>query len=191
VRYADDCNIYVRSERAGQRVMQSVTSWLERRLRLKVNRSKSAVARPQERKFLGFSFTWDERPRRRLAPQSVARFRQRVRKLTARNRGLKREELVSYLQGWRAYFGFSEAQTALQRLDAWLRRRLRAAVWKQWKRGRTRFAELTKRGVGRQLAARVAGSAHGPWRLSRTTALSVALPNAYFDSLGIPRLAAR
>jgi RNA-directed DNA polymerase len=191
VRYADDCNIYVRSERAGQRVMQSITGWLERRLRLQVNRSKSAVARPQERQFLGFSFTKDERPRRRIGARAVTHFKQRVRQLTARNRGLRLEELIVYLRGWRSYFAFTEAQGSPQRLDAWLRRRLRAAIWKQWKRGRTRYAELTKRRVDHTLAAKLAGSAHGAWRLSRTPTMSLALPNAYFDSLGIPRLAAR
>jgi RNA-directed DNA polymerase len=191
VRYADDANIYVRSERAGQRVMQSISGWLERRLKLKVNVSKSAVARPQQRKFLGFSFTREERPRRRIAPQAVTRFRQRVRQLTARNRGLRPEGLARYLRGWREYYGFCETPSVLRDLDSWLRRRLRCVVWKQWKRGRIRFAELRKRGVSRDLAAQTAGSAHGPWRLSRSPALSLALPNVYFDSLAIPRLATR
>lgn len=191
VRYADDCNVYVRSERAGQRVMQSVTSWLERRLHLAVNRSKSAVGRPHERKFLGFSLTRGLEPRRRIAPASILRFKQKVRELTARNRGLRVEALSRYLRGWRRYFGFCETPSVLRDLDSWIRRRLRCVYWKQWKRGRNRFAELRRRGVGKDLAAQTAGSVRGPWRISCSPALSFAFPNAYFDSLGIPRLANR
>jgi RNA-directed DNA polymerase len=194
VRYADDCNIYVRSERAGQRVMASVASFITRRLKLKVNGEKSAVARPMERKFLGFSFTNERQPRRRVAPKAVARFKQRVRELTRRTRGVSFEqmvtELATYLRGWRSYFGFCETPSVLQGLEQWLRRRLRAVLWKQWKRGRRRFAELRKRDINVQLAAKTAGSAHGPWRLARSPALAYALPTAFFDSLGLPRLTA-
>jgi len=194
VRYADDCNIYVRSERAGQRVMASVSSFITRRLKLKVNGEKSAVARPAERKFLGFSFTRDREPRRRIAPKAVARFKRRVRELTRRTRGVSlqsmAEELSAYLRGWRSYFGFCETPSVLHGLEQWLRRRLRAVLWKQWKRGRRRFAELRKRDIGVQLAAKTAGSAHGPWRIAASPALSFALPTAYFDSLGLPRLTA-
>jgi RNA-directed DNA polymerase len=194
VRYADDCNIYVRSERAGQRVMASVASFITRRLKLKVNGEKSAVARPMERKFLGFSFTNERQPRRRVAPKAVARFKQRVRELTRRTRGVSFEqmvtELATYLRGWRSYFGFCETPSVLQGLEQWLRRRLRAVLWKQWKRGRRRFAELRKRDINVQLAAKTAGSAHGPWRLARSPALAHALPTAFFDSLGLPRLTA-
>jgi RNA-directed DNA polymerase len=194
VRYADDCNIYVRSERAGQRVMASVSSFITRRLKLKVNGEKSAVARPAERKFLGFSFTRDREPRRRIAPKAIARFKRRVRELTRRTRGVSlesmAEELSAYLRGWRSYFGFCETPSVLHGLEQWLRRRLRAALWKQWKRGRRRFAELRKRDIGVQLAAKTAGSAHGPWRIAASPALSFALPTAYFDSLGLPRLTA-
>ncbi len=192
VRYADDCNIYVRSERAGQRVMASVSSFITRRLKLKVNGEKSAVARPAERKFLGFSFTTERQPRRRVAPKAIARFKRRVRELTRRTRGVSFEKIVedlsTYLRGWRSYFGFCETPSVLQHLEKWLRRRLRAVQWKQWKRGRRRFAELRQRDIGVQLAARTAGSAHGPWRLAASPALSVALPTSYFDSLGLPRL---
>ena len=194
VRYADDSNVYVRSERAGRRVMESLTAFITRRLKLKVNAQKSAVARPAERKFLGFSFTSDLQPKRRIAPKALQRFKERVRELTRRTRGVSLarmvEELSAYLRGWHGYFGFCQTPTVLQRLDKWLRRRLRSVLWKQWKRGRTRFAELRKRDIGAELAARTAGSAHGPWRLAASPALSYALPNAYFDSLGLPTLAA-
>ena len=192
VRYADDCNIYVRSLRAGERVRASITSWLEKKLKLKVNREKSAVGRPWERKFLGFSFTSGPEPKRRIAPKARARFKQRVRELTRRNRGKSLEatvqELSSYLRGWRGYFGYCQTPSVLKGLEQWTRRRLRAIVWKQWKRGKVRYAELRKRGVSRDLAAKTAGSAHGPWRLSNSPALAIALPNAYFESLGLPRL---
>ncbi len=129
VRYADDCNIYVRSERAGQRVMESVTRFIRQRLKLKVNQEKSAVARPQERKFLGFSFTRNREPKRRIAPQAMARFKERVRELTRRTQGVSLEQRIDplgrYLLGWRNYFGFCQTPRVLAGLDSWIRRRLR------------------------------------------------------------------
>jgi RNA-directed DNA polymerase len=191
-RYADDSNIYVRSRRAGERVMASITAFITTKLKLKVNEQKSAVARPWERKFLGFSFTRDREPRRRIAPKAVLRFKERVRELTSRTRGISiermAEELAQYLRGWRGYFGICETPSVLSGLEEWTRRRLRSAIWKQWKRGSVRFAELRKRGVDKDLAAKTAGSAHGPWHLANSKGLAFALPNAYFDSLGIPRL---
>jgi RNA-directed DNA polymerase len=193
VRYADDCNIYVRSQRAGERVMASVEGFLTKRLKLKVNKAKSAVARPSKRKFLGFCFMSGKQPRRRIAPQSLVRLRSRVRDLTRRTRGKSltqiAKELSVYLIGWRGYFGFCETPSVLRDLDQWTRRRLRAIAWKQWKRGPTRFAELRRRGVGRDLAAQAAGSPRGPWRLSNSPALTIALPNAFFTSLGLAPLA--
>jgi RNA-directed DNA polymerase len=195
VRYADDNNIYVRSRRAGERVMESVTRFITRRLKLKVNEEKSAVGQPAERKFLGFSFTREREPRRRIAPKAIVRFKKRVRELTRRTRGVSieqmTEELTRYLRGWIGYFGRCQTPSVLEGLERWLRHRLRSVVWKQWKRGKVRFTELRKRGVSKELAAKTAGSAHGPWRLANSPALSIALPNAYFDSLGIPRLTAR
>jgi RNA-directed DNA polymerase len=194
VRYADDCNIYVRSVQAGQRVMGSVTRFLHEKLKLKVNREKSAVARPQERKFLGFSFTRDRKPKRRIAPKAKVRFKERVRELTSRTRGVSLEEMVrelaSYLRGWRSYFGFCQTPSVLVRLDSWIRRRLRSAQWKQWKRFGKRLRELRKHGVSRDWAMRIASSGHGPWRLSQTPSLRQALPDAAWDALGVPRLAA-
>lgn len=150
VRYADDSNIYVRSQRAGERVMRSIKQFITRQLKLKVNEEKSAVARPGERKFLGFSFTWQREPKRRIAPKAIVRFKQRVRELTRRTRGVSVETMVKqlgrYLTGWRGYFGFCQTPSVMQRLDQWLRRRLRSVVWKQWKYTRVRFAELRKRG---------------------------------------------
>jgi RNA-directed DNA polymerase len=191
-RYADDCNIYVRSRRAGERVMESITRFITAKLKLKVNSEKSAVAEPWVRKFLGFSFTRFGEPRRRIAPKAILRFRGRIRELTKRTRGVSTEqmaeELARYLRGWLGYFGKCQTPSVLQKLEEWTRHRLRSAIWKQWKRGSVRFAELRKRDVGKDLAAQTAGSAHGPWRIANSPALSFALPNAYFDSLGIPRL---
>jgi RNA-directed DNA polymerase len=195
VRYADDCNIYVRSQRAGERVMESMRRFIEKKLKLKINDSKSAVARPAERKFLGFSFFWRSGPRRRIAPKAIERFKERIRRLTQRTRGASMEriisELSSYLKGWRGYFRFCETPTVLISLEEWMRRRLRSVYWKQWKKSRKRFAELTRRGVAKELAAKTVGSCHGPWRLSNSPALSIALPIKYFDALGLPRLAVR
>ena len=192
VRYADDCNIYVASERAGKRVMRSVTGFITRRLKLKVNEAKSAVARPQERKFLGFSFTYGTESKRRIAPKALLRCKRRVRELTRRTRGIRLEqmtkELAAYLRGWKSYFGFSQTPSVLQRLEEWIRRRLRSMIWKQWKRGTVRLVKLRQRNVGAALAAQTAGSPHGPWRVANSPALSSAFPIAYFDALGLPRL---
>jgi RNA-directed DNA polymerase len=195
VRYADDSNIYVRSERAGQRVMESVTSFIERRLKLKVNAQKSAVARPEERTFLGFTFKRfgkSPEPRRSIAPKAVRRFKERVREITRRNRGVSMkcmvEELSAFLRGWRAYFGFCQTPEVFDSLDSWVRRRLRAVQWKQWKRPQRRCSELLKRGVSWVWAVTTAASARGPWHLARSQAVQVALPNAHFDSLGLFRL---
>jgi len=193
VRYADDCNIYVRSERAGHRVMEGVSRFITKELKLKVNGEKSAVGKASERQFLGFSFTGSETPKRRIAPKAIKRFKERVRKLTRRTRSVAMKRMVSdlsvYLRGWIGYFGFCETPSVLRDLDSWVRRRLRCAEWKRWKRGRTRFAELRKRGVGKELAAMMAGSAHGPWHLGRSRTMSIALPNTFFASLGLTPLA--
>ena len=195
VRYADDCNIYLRSQKAGERVMASIEKFLAKRLKLKINKAKSAVAKPSVRKFLGFSFTGGKTPRRRIAPQAIARFKARVRVLTCRTRGASLPQVVKelsiYLVGWRGYFGFCQTPSVLRALDEWIRRRLRAIAWKQWKHGRTRFAELRRRGVGRDLAAQTAGSPHGPWRLANSPALTKALPNRFLGSLGLTSVAVR
>lgn len=192
VRYADDSNIYVRSERAGQRVMKSVSDFLTRKLRLKVNATKSAVAKPSTRKFLGFSFSEGPNPKRLIAKQAVERFRRRVTELTGRTRGISLPrmigELSEYLRGWVGYFGFSERRTDLRDLDGWIRRRLRSAAWKQWQTGRRRYHELRRRGVPPERAKAVAGSSQGPWSMSHTVAMSQALSNRYLQTLGLPTL---
>jgi RNA-directed DNA polymerase len=194
VRYADDCNIYVRSRRAGERVMAGLEQFLTKRLKLKVNKAKSAVAPPHARKFLGFSFTSGKKRRRRIAPQAIARFKSRVLRLTQRTKGASLAQIVKelsvYLIGWRGYFGFCQTPSVLRELDEWTRRRLRAIAWQQWKRGPTRYRQLRRRGVNHVCAAQTAGSAHGPWRLSHSPALDTAFPNAFFTSLGLSSLAA-
>ncbi|MCL2647909.1 MAG: hypothetical protein FWD61_12995, partial [Phycisphaerales bacterium] len=195
VRYADDCNIYVHSERAGLRVMEGVSQFITKRLKLKVNESKSAVDRPYRRKFLGFSFTASRESRRRIAPGALAKFKEKIRELTSRTKGqsLRRLKvpLNLYLKGWRGYFGFSQTPSVLELRDKWIRRRLRSLAWKQWKHGQRRFAELRKRDIGKDLAARTAGSCHGPWRISKSPALAIALPNRLWDQLGIERVLVR
>jgi len=189
VRYADDCNIYVRSERAGQRVMKSISDFLTRKLRLKVNTAKSAVAKPSARKFLGFSLSDGPEPKRIIAKQALVRLRRRVVELTGRNRGISLErmtrELVEYLRGWIQYFGFCERRTDLRDLDGWIRRRLRCAVWKQWQNGRRRYRELLRLGVKADRAKAIAGSSRGPWPMSRTMPMSQALSNRYLQSRGL------
>lgn len=188
VRYADDLNIYVRSRRAGKRVLKSVSNYLSRQMKLKVNEAKSGVDLPWRCEFLGFSFT--ARLKRRIGPKSIKRFKTRVREMTFRTRGVRIgkivEELRRYLLGWQAYFNFAEARSITKELDSWIRRRLRCYLWKQW--GRRGYRELVKRGVSRDLAWNTAKSAHGPWRLSRSPGLAFALTAKYFAGLGLPRL---
>jgi RNA-directed DNA polymerase len=192
VRYADDCNIYVRSERAGQRVMESIAQFITQRLKLKVNEAKSAVARPQERKFLGFSFTSGPEVRRIIARKALDRFKRRIREITRRAKSVSMETtmevLAPYLRGWRSYFGFCETPEVLLSLTRWVRLRLRAARWRQWKTQRRRRAALLALGVSPRLARNTAGSGHGPWYLARSQALARGLSNAYFRSLGLPSL---
>jgi RNA-directed DNA polymerase len=192
VRYADDSNIYVRSERAGQRVMESITRFITQKLKLKVNEAKSAVARPQERKFLGFSFTAGPEVKRVIAPKALDRFKQRIREVTRRAKGVSMEttieELAQYMRGWRSYFGFCETPEVLIGLTRWVRLRLRAALWRQWKTPRRRRAALLALGVRPRLASNTAGSGLGPWYLAKAKALSVGLSNAYLKSLGLPSL---
>jgi RNA-directed DNA polymerase len=193
VRYADDCNIYVRSERAGKRVMESISKFITRKLKLKVNQSKSKIDRPWWCKFLGFRIIVGKEIKRGIAPKSLSRFKKRVRKLTCYRRGVTIEQMIEklnrYLIGWRGYYGYCQTPSVLERLDSWIRRRLRCVYWRRWKRGKKRFAQLRKRGVGKDLSAQTAGSVHGPWRISRSPALSFAFPNAHFNTLGLALLA--
>ena len=190
VRYADDCNIYVRSEKAGRRVMASLTCFIEGRLKLQVNAAKSAVARPWQRSFLGFTVK-DDDPlfRRCIAGKAVARFKRRVRALTGRHRGVSLErmigELVPYLRGWAGYFSFSQSHE-LPSLDGWIRRRLRCVAWVQWKTRGQRYRELRRINVPERSASAAIFSPKGPWRLSFSEALHRGFTKARFGRLGLP-----
>jgi RNA-directed DNA polymerase len=190
-RYADDCNIYVRSRCAGERVMASVSRFLTNKLKLKVNETKSAVARPEERKFLGFSISNDG-SERRIAPKALDKFKAQILDKTRRTRGISLPQLIKdltpYLIGWRGYFGFCQTPRVLTHLEAAIRRRLRMYLWRQWKNGPNRFKELRRRGVPKFQAAVAAGSPTGYWRMSGHPAVQQALRTSYFDSLGLPRL---
>jgi RNA-directed DNA polymerase len=193
VRYGDDCNIYVKSRRAGNRVMDSLTRFISHRLKLRVNKAKSAADVPQRRTFLGFTFTAGRLPnRRKIAPEALKRFKVRIRRLTRRNWSISLEERVRrlkvYLTGWRGYFGYCETASVLRDLDSWIRRRLRCVQWKQWKVYRRRKAELIRLGVAPELAHPTAWSAKGPWNLCHTSGVRIALNNSFFDALGLPRL---
>jgi RNA-directed DNA polymerase len=189
-RYADDCNIGVASERAGKRVMATVTRWIEGSLRLTVTSRKSAVDRPWNRKFLGFTLTRRDK-RLKVAEQAIDKLKDRVRELSRRTRGHRLDAIVAELRttllGWKAYFGITEVLSPLRDVDKWIRRRLRCYQWKQW--GPRGYRELRKRGVSVREAWNTSKSAHGPWRLSRTPALTLALPAKYFSQLGLPPLA--
>ena len=192
-RYADDCNIYVRSERAGHRVMTSISLFITNKLRLKINQQKSAVDRPQRRKFMGFRLTSGMSSKRCIAPQSLQRFRARVRRLTSRTSGRSLDDVVKrlnwYVVGWKGYYQFCQTPSVLRRLDSWIRRRLRQLVWVQWKTRRQRYRQLRRLGVSANLAGSTMVSVHGPWRISHSPALDTALPDAYFRSLGLVSLA--
>jgi RNA-directed DNA polymerase len=192
-RYADDSNIYVRSFRAGERVMASINRFITGRLKLRVNASKSAVDRPQNRSFLGFSFTGGKSPnRRKIAPKALARFKARVKELTRRNQGRSLGQVIitldQYVRGWLGYFGFCQTSSVLRDLDSWVRHRLRCLQWKQWKTFRRRRAELLKRGINLELAHTTAFSSKGPWRVSDTPGVRMALDNRFFDRMGLIRL---
>ena len=194
VRYADDLNVYVGSTRAGEDAMQMLRR-LYAGLRLRVNETKSAVARPEDRKFLGYSFWYDEggEVRRRVAPKALEAMKARIREITSRTRGrsLKTmvEELRSYLPGWREYFRLDETPLTFRNLEAWIRRRLRMVHLKQWKQGPTVFRELHARGLSVPRAAEVAAHCRRWWKTASHVGLHTALPNRYFDRLGVPRLA--
>jgi RNA-directed DNA polymerase len=193
VRYGDDCNIYVCSQRTGERVMVSISQFITHRLKLKINQSKSAVARPHERKFLGFSFTASGGlHRRKVVDESIRRFKQRVRQLTRRTRSVNWQkriaELSQYLRGWKAYFGFAETIRQFKDLDSWIRRRLRCALWKQWKIYRRRKRELMALGVPPILARTTEWSNKGSWRICHTPSVQLALSDNYFNRLGLPKL---
>ena len=187
-----DKELYVKSERAGNRMMAGLTHWLNRKLKLKLNAKKSAVALPETRKFLGYSFRRGRKVWCVGLPESVKRFKTRIRELTGRNTGKSLEQLIEplkrYLTGWKSYYGLNQWQTLMRDLNRWIRRRLRSVLWKQWKTGSKRFKELRRRGVSKDLAAQTVGSCHKQWRISCSPALSIALPNRLFVRLGLPEL---
>jgi len=190
VRYADDCVILVKSERAANRVMESVSRFIEKKLRLKVNREKSAIGRPWDRKYLGFCLTNSRKsPKIRIHWKTIKRFRQRVREITARRRGRSLTqvigELKQYMFGWWNYYGLTESSNRLRPLPHWIRRRLRALIWKHWKNRRTRVRELLKRGVTRTYALTTGCARKGPWRMSKVKWVNIALPDEHFKSLGL------
>ena len=193
-RYADDCNIYVGSKRARERVRQAVTAFLERRLKLKVNASKSAVARPWERKFLGYSMTWHKKPKLKIAQPSRARLAEKIRKTLREARGgsLKQaiERLNPILRGWVAYFRLTEVKGMLEDLDGWIRRKLRALLWRQWKRVYTRAKNLMRAGLGKVRAWQSATNGHGPWWNSGASHMNAAYPKSRFDQMGLISLLA-
>jgi len=189
VRYADDCNVYVRSREAGARVLASLERFLSERLRLKVNRAKSAVARPWERKFLGYSVTVHHQPKLKVSEQSIKRLKDKLRPMlrTGRGRSLLRvcKELGPVLRGWAAYYRMSEVKAGLEALDEWLRRKLRCIVWRQWKRGRTCFAQLYRAGLDRERAAASAYNGRGPWWNAGASHMNQALPTRTLRSWGL------
>lgn len=195
VRYADDCNIYVKSRRAGQRVMASVRRFVEGRLKLKVNAEKSAVDRPWKRKFLGFSFTVNRDPRIRLAPTTIKRFKDRVRQLTKRSRSKPMEERIgllnTYLVGWMGYFRLADTRSVIYALDQWVRRRLRMCYLKQWKKPKTRRRNLIALGIPRDWAVKISGSRKGPWRLANTPQVNKALGLVFWQNKGLKSLTER
>lgn len=192
VRYADDCQIYVGSQRAGERVKQSITHFIEQTLRLKVNVRKSAVARPWKRKFLGFTFSSRRGHKIKVSENALEKLKQTVRTLCRRTRGHSIDRIIAELRksllGWKAYFGIAEIKSPQRDVEKWIRRKLRCYLWKQW--GRSGYRKLKRLGVKRQLAWNTAKSAHGPWRLSKSPALYYALTNRYFRDLGLPTLVA-
>jgi RNA-directed DNA polymerase len=190
-RYADDCNIYVKSEESGQRVMASVKRYLEEKLKLKVNDQKSQVARPWKRKFLGYTVTTGT-PRIKIADKAIDKMKDKVRDKLKQGKGKSLaktiKELRPLLKGWINYFKLTEVRTILKTLDEWIRRKLRRIIWKQMKKPWTRRKALMKRGVNEEEASNTAGSRKGAWRCSRTEAMHRAYPNSYFEEMGLVSL---
>lgn len=192
-RYADDVNIYVRTQRSGERVMASVTRFLKTRLKLRVNHKKSAVDRPWKRKFLGYSVTWHKKPRLKAAPESVKRLKGKIKLLCRRARGRNlprfvQEELTPLLRGWTNYFRLVETSGILKELDGWIRRRLRAILWRQWKRTYTRARNLMRLGLNEERAWRSATNGRGPWWNAGASHMNHSLPKQYFDAIGLVSL---
>jgi len=196
VRYADDCNIYVQSKRSGERVLKSVTSWLGKHLKLKVNQAKSSVGRPWQRKFLGYSVTSNKKPKLRIAPKSVKRFKSKIKTLMRRGRGRNQQAFIAdtlnpVLRGWIGYYYQCETYGVLDQLDGWIRRRLRNIQWRQWKKPRTRRKKLLALGASEETASASAYNGRGAWWNSGATHLNLLLPKKYFDKKGLISLQER
>lgn len=191
-RYADDCNIYVKSQTAGQRAMAAITDYLERKLKLQVNRDKSAVARPWQRKFLGYSVTWHKQVRLKIADSSLQRLKDRVRELVvgnaSRNLVVTIEALNPVLRGWASYFRLTEVNGVLEELDGWIRRKLRCLLWRQWKRPATRNKRLQARGLDKTRAWKSASNGRGPWWNAGASHMNAAYPKSFFDASGLVSL---
>jgi RNA-directed DNA polymerase len=195
VRYADDCNIYVKTKRAGERIKASVTEFIETRLKLRVNQTKSAVDRPWKRKFLGFSFSVNKEPKVRIAKQSLQKAEAKIRAITSRRKSMKMEERIKelnqYLIGWCGYFSLADTPSVFQDLDSWIRRRLRMCLWKQWKNPKTKVKRLISLGMPKDKAFEWGNTRKGYWRIARSPILSRALNNLYWESNGLKSLTER
>ncbi|MDQ0902888.1 group II intron reverse transcriptase/maturase [Paenibacillus sp. V4I7] len=192
VRYADDCNLYVKTKRAGERVKASVTRFIETRLKLKVNQAKSAVDRPWKRKFLGFSFSVNKEPKVRIAKQSLQKAEAKIREITSRRKSMKMEERIKelnqYLIGWCGYFSLADTPIVFQRLDSWIRRRLRMCLWKQWKLPKTKVKRLLSLGTPKDKAFEWGNTRKGYWRIASSPILQRALDNQYWKTNGLNSL---
>ena len=193
-RYADDCNIYVKSERAGQRVMISVTEFIENKLKLRVNKEKSAVDRPWKRKFLGFSFyLWKGKSRIRISPKSIHRFKDKIKAVTSRSYSIDMNLRINKINqitiGWVNYYGkLADAKNLVRDLDEWIRRRLRMCIWKQWKKVKTRYTNLMKLGIPKRKAWEYANTRKGYWRISNSPILNRTLNNQFFEGIKLKSL---
>ena len=189
VRYADDCNIYVGSEKAGQRVMKSITKFIERKLKLKVNEAKSAASEATKRAFLGFGFFGGREPKRRISPKAMERFKKRVKKMTRRVRGASVEqvikELTEYMRGWAGYFGHCQTPSVMRDLDTWTRHRVRSLIWAQWRNNWRRVTELLKAGADRDLVFNTVRQRYGEWRMGNSRVMRVTFDVAYFRRHGL------
>jgi RNA-directed DNA polymerase len=188
-RYADDCNVYVKSKESGERVMKSIKALLEKRLKLKVNEEKSKVERPWKRKFLGYTVTNEKKSRITIAKKTIDRMKDKIREKIGQGRGRSLattiKELQPLLRGWISYFRYTEVDSALKELDSWIRRKLRKILWKQMKQPKTRAKEMMKQGVAEEMARKTAGSRKGAWRNAMTKAMHIAFPISFFESMGL------
>ncbi|MBF9019077.1 MULTISPECIES: group II intron maturase-specific domain-containing protein, partial [unclassified Oceanispirochaeta] len=188
-RYADDCNIYVGSKAAGERVLESTTNFLENRLKLKVNRDKTKVDRPWHRSFLGYTMTTNRTPKLKVSAESIKRLKAKVKIICRKGTGRKLDHTITLLKpvlrGWFNYFKLADVKNIFEDLDAWIRHRLRCIIWRQWKRGRTRFKKLTHLGLKDEHARLSAFNGRGPWWNSGKTHMNFAFPKKHFDAIGL------